>query len=321
MNPRLWRFTLDGLARLGQAVFTVWLAATLSFFALKLIPGDPVEARLGPLAGVSEEQKERIRISLGLDQPIGEQYLSSLGQMLRGDFGHSYQQNLEVTEVLGRQLGPTMQLAGLAILFMMLLITMGQVIRRTGTDWRQNGVRTAIVDTFQLISVSVPTYWIGYALLIIFSFSLGWFPSSSNRGIASLILPAMSLAIPLAGLMSRVLDIELDAVERSAFALSSRSRGMGRGQFAFQHGLRHTLMPLAGLLSTLVGGILGGAVLIENVFARPGLGRVALHAITSRDMPVIIGIVVLSATVFALLGLLADLIVWWADPRPGTRAA
>lgn len=308
-----------GLSRLAQAAFTVWLAATLTFFVLKLVPGDPVEARLGPLAGISSEQKAAIRTELGLDLPIWQQYLSMLASTLQFDFGVSYQQKLPVTAVLSQQILPTVQLGMLSLVFMTMLVVIGGIIRRGGAKWNGGGIRQAVIETAQLVSVSVPTYWIGYTLLIVFSFWLGWLPSGPNQGLMSLILPSLALAIPLAGLVSRVLDSELDSAEQALFAVSSRARGMGRGKFAWRHGIRHAVPPIACLLTTLIGGILGGAVLIENVFARPGLGRVALAAITSRDMPVIIGLVILSALVFSVLGLLADLLVWWADPRKESR--
>lgn len=304
------------LGRLAQAVLTVWVAATLSFIGLKLIPGDPVDARFGPLAKISEEQKQQIREELGLELPVWQQYLNTMADFLRGDFGYSYQQSAPVTQVIGEQLPATLQLGTAAVLWMVLFVTLGQLIKRAKAPFAGGRVRGWIIEAAQLIAVSVPVYWFGFTLLIVFAYTLGWFPATPNHGLASLVLPGLALGIPLAGLLGRVVDGELDAAEHTAFALSSRARGMGRGQFAIRHGLRHTLPPAAALSTTLIGGVFGGAVLIEHTFARQGIGKVALAAIVHRDLPIVIALVVFSAVVFAVLGLVTDLVVRWADPRP-----
>jgi peptide/nickel transport system permease protein len=320
-KPQIIRVTVRVAGRIAQALFTVWCAATVSFFALGLVPGDPVDARFGPLASLSDAQRAALRQQFGLDAPLWMQYFDSLGKMALGDFGYSFQQHLPVLQVIGRQLQPTLQLTVVALAFTVAFVLLGQFISRARTAWAGAHLRARAVEFFQLVAVSVPNYWVGFTLLIVFSYTLGWVPAGSNHGPSAAVLPALAIAIPLAGLIGRVLDTELDAVEHTAFALSSRARGMGRWRFSTDHGLRHAAPPLAGLLTTLIGGILGGAVLIENVFARPGIGQVVLNAVLHRDMPVVIGCVVLSAMVFSALGALADALVWWADPRPETRAA
>ena len=304
-----------------QVVLTLWLTATVTFLAVTAIPGDPVDIRLGPLARVSEQRREDIRQSLGLDEPVWLQYVQYLWGLVRGDFGVSYQLNQPVIDVLSQQLGHTLQLTATATVFLLLFVTAGQMVKRGGASWHRPGIREWLVDAAHVVSVSVPTYWIGYTLLIVFAFTLGWLPSSAGQGIPSLVLPGIALATPLAGLLGRVLDAELDAAERTPFAASSRARGMGRGRFALCHGLRHAVPAVAAMLTTLVGGMLGGAVLVESVFARSGLGRVVLTAVVNRDLPVVMGLVIVSAAVFAVLGLLAESVVWWADPRPASRSA
>lgn len=304
--------------RILWGVATVWCAVTAAFFVLRLIPGDPVDIRLGPLAAVTDEQRAALRTELGLDQSVWVQYLGYLKALLTGDFGYSYQQHLEVSAILARGTLPTLQLTALACLFALLFVVLGLAFSRIGRSWGRTPLtrtQEAITEALHLLAVSVPTYWIGATLMLVFAFGLGWFPATGTSGFDSLVLPALALSIPVAGIVGRTLGTELDRAESADFGFASRLRGMSPLRFAWFHGLRHAAAPLAALITTVVGGLFAGAVLVETVFARAGLGAITLQAVLARDMPVILALVALSACVFAVLGVLADLLVWVADPR------
>lgn len=295
-----------GLA--ASVVVVLWGAATLAFLAFRVIPGDPVSVMLGPQAQVSEEVKDGIRAELGLDRPPLEQYATFIGQLARGDLGESYQLRMPVTEVIGRQLGATVQLAVLALVIAVILALLVAVFVR-GRSGR--GIAAGV----ELVILSSPVFWIGLVLLSVFAFGLGWFPVSGARNPATIVLPAITLALPVAALLSQVLRDGLQQAERMPFAETVRARGAGSSWFTLRHGLRHGASGAITLTAYLTGSILGGAVLVETVFARAGLGRVTLAAITNRDLPVITGIILLSALVFVAVNLVVELLHPLVDPR------
>ena len=297
----------------GSIVLVLWGAATLAFLTMRLVPGDAVDIMLGPQAQVAPEVKDAIRVELGLDLPWYEQYWSFLARMLRGDFGESYQLRLPVTEVIGRQLAPTLQLTGLALLIA-LVIAFGVALLARGRRSR------GIVATLELVVLSSPVFWIGLILLTVFSFTLGWFPVAGSRGFGALVLPAVTLALPCAALLGQVLRDGLEDAERQPFALSVRARGASDAGLLLRHTLRHGSTGALTLSGYLVGSLLGGTVLVETVFARAGIGRVTLSAITDRDLPVVIAVIMLSAVVFVVVHLLVDLAYPLLDPRLRDRA-
>ncbi|MHC9043097.1 ABC transporter permease [Microbacterium saperdae] len=292
----------------ASVVIVLWGAATVAFLAFRVIPGDPVSVMLGPQAQVSEAVKDGIRTELGLDRPPFEQYMAYLGQLVRGDLGESYQLRLPVTEIIGRQLGATLQLSALAlgiavvVAFVVALLARGEVAR-------------AVATGIELIVLSSPVFWIGLVLLSVFAFGLGWFPVSGSRNPATIVLPAVTLALPVAALLGQVLRDGLIQAERMPFAETVRARGASRGWFTLRHGLRHGASSAVTLTAYLTGSVLGGAVLVETVFARPGLGRVTLAAISDRDLPVISGIILLSALVFVIVNVIVELVHPLIDPR------
>jgi len=269
---------------------------------------------LGPQAQVPEAVKDSIRADLGLDRPAIAQYLDYLAGLLRGDLGESYQLRMPVTEVIGRQLVPTLQLAGLALVFA-LLIALAVVLLARGPR------AGAAVAAIELVILSSPVFWIGLVLLTVFSFTLGWFPVSGSRGFSALVLPAVTLALPCAALLGQVLRDGIEQAERQPFALTVRARGAGGTRLLLVHTLRHGSTGALTLAGYLVGSLLGGAVLVETVFARAGLGRVTLTAITDRDLPVVAGVIMLSAVVFVVVHLLVDLAYPLLDPRLRAHAA
>ncbi|WP_223586285.1 ABC transporter permease [Microbacterium sp. OVT16B] len=298
----------------ASAAAVIWGAATLAFLAFRVIPGDPVSVMLGPQAQVSEAVKDSIRAELGLDRPPLEQYGSFIGRLARGDLGESYQLRLPVTEVIGRQLGATVQLAALALLIAIVLALAVSFLVR-------GRAARAVAAGIELVVLSSPVFWIGLVLLSVFAFGLGWFPVSGTRNPATIVLPAVTLALPVAALLSQVLRDGLVQAERMPFAETVRARGASPLRFTARHGLRHGAAGAITLAAYLTGSVLGGAVLVETVFARPGLGRVTLAAISDRDLPVITGIILLSAVVFVIVNVVVELIHPFIDPRLRSRSA
>ncbi|MGA7147086.1 MAG: ABC transporter permease [Microbacterium sp.] len=302
----------------ASVVIVLGGAATVAFLALRVIPGDPVEVMLGPQAQVSDKVKDAIRSELGLDRPPLEQYVAYLGQLVRGDLGESYQLRMPVTEVIGRQLGATLQLSALALVIAVAVAFAVALLARG------RGSRSVVAGV-ELVILSSPVFWIGLLLLSVFAFGLGWFPVAGSRNPATIVLPAITLALPLAALLGQVLRDGIEAAERQPFATTVRARGAGPTWLTVHHTLRHGSTGAITLAAYLVGSLLGGAVLVETVFARPGLGRVTLAAITDRDLPVITGIILLSAVVFVIVNLVVELTYPLLDPRlrraPGAGVA
>ena len=292
----------------ASVVIVLWGAATVAFLAFRVIPGDPVEVMLGPQAQVSDAVKDGIRAELGLDRPAWEQYLAYLGQLLRGDLGESYQLRLPVTEVIGRQLGATLQLAALALVIAVVVALAVALLAR-------GRVARTVAAGVELVVLSSPVFWIGLVLLSVFAFGLGWFPVSGSRNPATIVLPAVTLALPVAALLGQVLRDGIEAAERQPFATTVRARGAGPTRLTLSHTLRHGATGAVTLAAYLVGSLLGGAVLVETVFARPGLGRVTLTAIADRDLPVITGIILISALVFVIVNTIVELVYPLLDPR------
>jgi peptide/nickel transport system permease protein len=296
------------LPRLLGALIVVWGAATLAFLVLHLVPGDPVDIMLGVQSQVSPEIRAQIRDELGLNQPILQQYFGYLGKVVVGDFGMSYRLQRPVTEVIGSQLLPTVQLAATAILFA-LAIALGIALAA------RTRVARSIASFIELLAISSPTFWTGLLLLTIFSFNLHWFPISGGQGVSSLVLPALTLALPIAGILSQVLRHGLEAANAQPFVDSARARGLSYSQLLGRHTLRHASLPAATLTAYIVGSLLGGAVIIEQLFGRPGIGRVTLEAINNRDIPVVMALVIFAALVFVVVNLIVDAVAPILDPR------
>ncbi len=296
------------LRALVGLVVVVWGAATLAFIAVRLVPGDPVDTMLGIHAQVSEQVKDQIRADLGLDRSPLEQYLSFLGQLVTGDLGRSYQLNQPVTAVIGQQLPATVQLTTAAMVLAIVLALTSVLLAR-------GHVARSIASTLELVAVSAPTYWTGLLLLTVFGFGLGWVPVLATSSPAALVLPALTLALPIGAILAQVLREGVQDALGQPFVQTAIARGVAPGRLLGRHALRHGAVGGVAIGGYLVGSLLGGAVLVETVFARPGLGRVALRAILDRDMPVVLGLVVLSALVVASVNVLVDLALRVLDPR------
>ncbi|MEV4496152.1 ABC transporter permease [Micromonospora arborensis] len=304
------------LRRVLAGVAVMWVAATLTFAALRGVRGDPVAAVLGPGALVTPEVRAQIVSEYGFDQPLVVQYLRWLSRLVSGDLGWSYQLGQPVTEVLRGQLGPTAELAIAATITAVL----AAVVLALLTAGRGRTTRS-LASMAELSAVSVPTFWLGLVALTFFSFRWQLFPATGAGSLSALILPAVVLAVPVAGVLTQVLREGLETALAQPFALSVRMRGIGPVALIGRHALRHACIALATMTGWVLGSLFGGAVLTETVFARPGLGRVLLSAITSRDLPVVTAVVLLVAAAFTVINLLVDLAYLAIDPRLRRRTA
>ena len=305
------------LARLGGAVFVLWMVATVTFFAVRLIPGDPAEAALGgPGSQASAEALAAVRAEFGLDQPLLTQYLQQLRRLATGDLGRSYAQGIDVGPLVLSQLGGTLLIAVLAL-------TLAWLLALGLSTWSTRGGRLAasIGSGLEIVAAALPHFWLATALIVVFSIWLGVLPPISTAGVAGLVLPVITLAVPLAGFLGQIMrESLLDALE-SPFVLSARARGESERGVRRIHAVRHAALPAISLSGWAFGSLISGAVVVETIFARPGLGRTLLSAVTARDVPVVIGVVMLVAVVYILMTLLTDLASRLADPRLAERSA
>jgi peptide/nickel transport system permease protein len=303
----LWRWLAR---RLLLAVFVVLGAATAAFAALHLIPGDPVQVMLGGATTPDPALAHQVRHELGFDRPFPVQYAMFLARLVRGDLGRSYQLQQPVTGVIGDNLWPTAELAltGFALAFVVGIV----LAVATAGRWR---VVRWISSAVELVLISVPGFWAGILLLTVFSFKLTLFPAAGGSGVRGLVLPAVTLALGMVGVFAQVLRDGLAHALEEPFVLSARARGTGETMVRIRHAFRHALVSVITLAGWLLGALLGGAVLIETVFSRPGLGRILATAIEDRDFPLVTGIVVVSGLLFTLINLGVDLLYQVIDPR------
>lgn len=292
----------------GGALLVLWGAITLAFAVLKLVPGDPVSVMLGPLSSATPEAREAIRENLGLNRPVLEQYFAYVGRVLTGDLGQSYQLGKPVSQVLADSVWPTAQLSLAALGVAVVIALLGALLSRRGIFRR-------VIDFVELVAVSAPVFWTALILAAVFSYRLGWFPVLGGSTLSMLVLPAVAMSLPIAATLGQVLRQGLDVADSEPFTLTARARGLSRFGVTTRHSLRHASIGTLTLTGYLFGSVLGGAVLIETVFARPGLGRTTLDAILGRDLPVVMGVVVLSGVVFIVINLIVDVLAVVIDPR------
>ncbi|WP_462187882.1 ABC transporter permease, partial [Frankia sp. CcWB2] len=302
------------LRRLVVGAGVLWGAATLAFVTLHVVPGDPVDTLIGPTFGISPQLREQINETYGFQSPLVVQYGTWLRRLVTGHLGTSYQLQRPVVEVLSGQVWPTVQLA-LTASALAALLAIGLAVSTAGRGGTTHRLGRMLATSAELLVVSSPTFWIGILLITLFSAHLGWFPSAGATGPSGLVLPASALALPIAGVLAQVLREGLDAALEDPFVVSVRARGIGAVGVLTRHALRHAALPLVTLLGWAVGSLLGGAVVTEAVFARPGIGRVTLAAISAKDSPVVTAVVLLSAAVFVVVNSVVDLLYLLIDPR------
>ncbi len=288
---------------------TVLGALTLVFFFLHIVPGDPVEAMLGESARAVE--KERLRHELGLDLPLAAQYLKFLKGIATGDLGESYFFRRPVAEVIAERVPATLELA-VASLFVAGIIALPLGILAA---LREGTALDALSMLFALIGVSMPNFWLGPLLIILFSIKLGWFPVSGRSGFSSLVLPALTLGTALAALLSRMTRSSLLEVLGEEYLTVARAKGLPERRVILKHALRNALIPIVTVLGLQFGALLSGAIITENVFSWPGVGTLLITAVEARDYPLVQGCVLFISIVYVAVNLAVDLLYGFIDPR------
>ena len=315
VRPRRGRaVALTILKKAGAAAVVLWGAATVAFFAQLALPGDRATTILNIRAGQVQlrtpAELEQIRAQYGLTRPVIVQYLDYLRGLISGDFGDSYQQYRPVTAIIGEQLGSTVTLSLTAIALAWVIM----VVWVTLTAGRGPRVG-ALGSTVDVVTAGLPAYWLGIILLLVFGLGLRWFPIISGSAPNGIVLPALTLAIPLAGFMAQSVRTEFERSLDQPFVLSARMRGMGEWGIRLRHVLRHAVIPAVTLSGWALGATLSGAVIVESIFSRPGIGSVLVTAVNSQDLPVVTGIVTLVAVVYVAANLIVDVVYTVIDPR------
>ena len=276
---------------------------------INLVPGDPVEAMLGESAQPAD--REAMRAALGLDRTLGEQYLDYLFRLAHLDMGVSFQDRRPVIAILGERLPATLELAIASLsLALVLALPMGVLAAR----YRGGRLDTAAMS-LSLVGVSMPNFWLGPLLILVFSLWLGWTPVSGREGPASLVLPVLTLGTGMAAILARMVRGSVLEVLGEDYVRTARAKGLAEYRVIWGHALRNAWLPILTLIGLQLGGLLGGAVITETVFAWPGIGSLLVEAIQSRDYPVVQACVLLVSLSYVLINTLTDLIYTWIDPR------
>jgi ABC-type dipeptide/oligopeptide/nickel transport system permease component len=302
-------------AYLGRRLLTSLLVlvgvSALTFAMLHLVPGDPVTAILGRQA-VSAERIAALRAELGLDRPLLVQYASYVGGVLQGDFGRSIRSDRSVVAMIAEAAPSTLQLALAALLLAVLIgFSLGLLAAVRRNRWPDLLVMTVAVG-----GISIPSFWLGMLLILVFSVWLGWLPSVASTGDwRGLILPAVTLAVAEAAVIARVVRSSVvDALDQE-YMRTAAAKGLPPLRRLLRHALPNALIPVVTVIGLQAGFLLAGSVVVETVFARPGLGRLAISAIANRDFPVVQGVVLVIAAAYVIINTFTDLLYAALDPR------
>jgi peptide/nickel transport system permease protein len=306
------------LRRLVQSLFVIWGCATLVFFMLRMIPGDPVVQMLGP--EYTPEAAAALRTKLGLDQPLHIQYVRWFGNVMRGDLGGSIASGETVAGAIASGLPKTLSLAGLSFLMALIIAVPAGII----AGLRRNGLFDYAASTIAFVGVSMPSFWFGIILILIFAVRLRWLPAIGYSEIAEdgvwewfqrLILPSLAIAAGYAAILMRFVRAGLLEVLGSDFVRTARAKGVREQSVVVRHALRNSLIPVVTVIGIQLALILSGTVVIETVFSIRGLGRILVGAIFDRDYPIVQGVILLISVIFVLANLVVDVVYTFLDPR------
>ncbi len=300
------------LRRAGQAVLVLLLAFTVAYLLLAALPGDGVLARFGsPELGLTPAQLDEIRAAYGSDRPLALRFAESALGFLRGDFGLSIQSGASVADLIAVALPSTLLLAGLGL---GVAVFLAVAIAFTATYGKGRWLRRAFRNLPPFF-VSLPVFWIGIILIQVFSFQLGLVPLINADPVQALVLPVATLAIPIAAPLAQVLMRSIDEVREQPFVTVVRARGASTSWLLWRNVARNALLPTLTMAGLLFGELVGGAVVTEAVFGRPGIGQLTAQAVANRDTPVLLAVVVITTVTFVLINLLVDLLYPVLDAR------
>jgi len=297
------------LQRLLSALLVILGVISIVFLLIHLIPGDPVEIMLGESATTAD--REALGVALGLNLPIGLQFQNYLIGLTQLDLGTSIHLRRPVSALLLERLPATGLLALVTLIITLTLaLPLGIIAAVRRNTWWDTGAMS-----FSMLGVSIPNFWLGPVLILIFSLWLGWLPVSGRSGLASVILPSLTLATGLIAVLSRMVRSSMLEVLGEDYMRTARAKGLPPKKVILHHGLRNALLPVITMLGLQLGALLAGAVITETVFSWPGIGLLTIESIQSRDYPVVQACVLLISVTYVLVNLLTDLAYAWVDPR------
>lgn len=297
------------ISRLFSALFVIFGVSCLVFFLIHLVPGDPVEVMLGESSQPAD--REALRVALGLDQPIWVQLLNYFNGLLHFDLGESLHSKRPIVDLLMERIPATATLAAAGLLVAVVIaFPLGiMAAMKKDTAWDSGAM------FFSLFGISIPNFWMGPLLILFFSLWLGWLPVSGQSGIASLVLPALTLGTALAAILARMIRATLLEVMSEDYMRTARAKGLSERAVIMNHGLKNAMLPVITLLGLQLGALLGGAMITEIVFSWPGIGQLTIDAINRRDYPVVQACILLISLTYVVVNTLTDLVYAWMDPR------
>ena len=295
--------------RLILLLFVAFMVATLVFFFIHFIPGDPVAIMLGETARAADMAE--LRSQLGLDRPLLEQYGNFMSGVLHGDLGMSIRYHKPVAEMVLLRLPATLELAGAAMIIALAIALPAGIL----SALRPYSAFDHSAMLVSLVGVSMPSFWLGPLLILAFAIHLDWLPVSGRGGLSSLVLPAITLGTALAAILSRMTRSSMLEVIREDYITAGRAKGLSERVVILKHGLRNALIPILTVMGLQIGALLSGAVVTEKVFAWPGIGRLLVDGIEARDYPLVQGCVLAISLCYVLVNLVIDLLYAAVDPR------
>jgi peptide/nickel transport system permease protein len=296
------------LIKLAEAAVAIWGVVTIVFFVSRVL-GDPAVLLLP--VGASQQDLDFLRAGLGLDKPLVQQYAISLLAMLRGDFGISFQHNRDAMSVVLERMPATFELAGAALVLGTLIGAVAGAIAAL----KRGTISELIVMTAALLGQATPVFWLGIMLILLFSVDLGWLPTGGSGTLAHLVLPGVTLAVFVSASIARLLRSSLLDIMREDYVRTARSKGLLPRTVFFWHVARNALIPVVTMIGMIAGELLGGSIVIETVFAWPGVGRIIMQGIQNQDFPIIQAGVTLVAAIFIVINFGVDLLYGLLDPR------
>lgn len=293
------------------AVVPVLFGVTLAVFSmLFLVPGDPVKIMLAEFV-TTPDQVARMRAQLHLDEPVLHQYGRFVGNALRGDLGMSIRSRRPVATEIGENLGST---GRLALASMVVAIALGVPLGLIAALGRNSWLDVAAMGV-ALLGVAMPSFWLGFLLIFVFSLHLGWLPATGGGDLPHLVMPAVALGTIAAAIIARLTRSSMLEVLGQDYVRTARAKGLGGFAVVVRHALRNALIPVVTVFGLQFGNLLAGAVIVETVFSRPGLGRLIVGAILSKDFPLVQGTVLFVATAYVLINVVVDMAYAYVDPR------
>jgi peptide/nickel transport system permease protein len=298
------------IRRLLQMIPITLGILTLIFSLIHLIPGDPAVQIAGE--GARPEDIQNVRKALGLDKPLWEQYVSYLGGLARGDLGKSFRTGESVAKEIGARYPATMQLAfGAMLVALLVAFPLGIISAIYRNSWIDNVARF-----FALVGVSMPSFWFGPLLIIFFAINHTWFPvSGREEGLKSLVLPSVTMGLALSAILTRMIRVSLAEELSQLYVTTAVAKGVTRAKAIFRHALKNAMIPVITVLALQFGSLLTGAIITEQIFSWPGLGRLLIQSISSRDYPQVQASILVIALTYILVNFLSDLLYGVVDPR------